>query len=171
MVDVNSQTSMMAFKDNKRLYLARPTPAPHSDAADWRPPTWETESETERPQDSTATARSTTQRLRFSTVSRRPARAASTSMPIHQFIARYCSAPRPAFNRIVVVRYRMHLEFKAGRQHNEPATCGSAQTGPRGRRCRVAESRPGSGNQSRERRKQLGQRSGNWFSIEQSSKY
>src|SRR2546423_15702033 len=29
---------------------------------------------------------------------------------IEQFIAWYCSEPRLAFNRIVVVRYRMHLE-------------------------------------------------------------
>jgi len=29
---------------------------------------------------------------------------------IDQFIAWYCSEPRLAFNRIVVVRYRMHLE-------------------------------------------------------------
>jgi hypothetical protein len=32
---------------------------------------------------------------------------------IDQFIARYCSEPRLAFNRIVVVRYRMHLESRA----------------------------------------------------------
>src|SRR6266496_5785076 len=31
---------------------------------------------------------------------------------IDQFIAWYCSEPRPAFNRIVVVRYRMHLESR-----------------------------------------------------------
>jgi hypothetical protein len=29
---------------------------------------------------------------------------------IDQFIAWYCSEPRLAFNRIAVVRYRMHLE-------------------------------------------------------------
>lgn len=32
---------------------------------------------------------------------------------IDQFIAWYCSEPRLAFNRIVVVRYRMHLESRA----------------------------------------------------------
>jgi hypothetical protein len=31
---------------------------------------------------------------------------------IDQFIAWYCSKPRLAFNRIVVVRYRMHLESR-----------------------------------------------------------
>ena len=31
---------------------------------------------------------------------------------IDQFIAWYCSEPRLAFNRIVVVRYRMHLETR-----------------------------------------------------------
>ena len=31
---------------------------------------------------------------------------------IDQFIAWYCSEPRLAFNRIVVVRYRMHLESR-----------------------------------------------------------
>ena len=32
--------------------------------------------------------------------------------PIDQFIAWYCSEPRLAFNRIVVVRYRMYLESR-----------------------------------------------------------
>jgi hypothetical protein len=32
---------------------------------------------------------------------------------IDQFIAWYCSEPRLAFNRIVVVRYRMHLESRS----------------------------------------------------------
>ena len=31
---------------------------------------------------------------------------------INQFIAWYCSEPRLALNRIVVVRYRMHLESR-----------------------------------------------------------
>jgi hypothetical protein len=34
---------------------------------------------------------------------------------IHQFIAGYCSEPRLAFNRIVVVRYRMYLESRVQR--------------------------------------------------------
>jgi hypothetical protein len=32
---------------------------------------------------------------------------------VEQFIAWYCSEPRLAFNRIVVVRYRMHLESRS----------------------------------------------------------
>src|SRR5437867_12996728 len=32
---------------------------------------------------------------------------------VEQFIAWYCSEPRLAFSRIVVVRYRMHLESRS----------------------------------------------------------
>ena len=32
---------------------------------------------------------------------------------IEQFVAWYCSEPRLAFNRIVVVRYRMYLESRS----------------------------------------------------------
>ena len=39
---------------------------------------------------------------------------------IDQFIAWYCSEPRLAFNRIVVVRYRMYLESQSGRGHRQP---------------------------------------------------
>src|SRR6476646_11428677 len=43
---------------------------------------------------------------------------------LNQFIAWYCSEPRLAFNRIVVTRYRMHLECPgAGSQYDQPATC------------------------------------------------
>jgi hypothetical protein len=38
---------------------------------------------------------------------------------IDQFIAWYCSEPRLAFNRIVVARYRMHLE-SLGAPRREP---------------------------------------------------
>src|SRR5258707_930415 len=41
---------------------------------------------------------------------------------IDQFIAWYCSEPRLAFNRIVVVRYRMHLESR-GLAANTSAFC------------------------------------------------
>ena len=56
---------------------------------------------------------------------------------IDHFIAWYCSEPRLAFNRIVVVRYRMYLESRrlAANTINQ----------------------------------QLGCRSGNWLSLEQSS--
>jgi hypothetical protein len=36
----------------------------------------------------------------------------SRASRIDQFIAWYCSEPRLAFNRIMVVRYRMHLESR-----------------------------------------------------------
>jgi hypothetical protein len=36
---------------------------------------------------------------------------------INQFIAWYCSEPRLALNRIVVVRYRMHLESRSRLAH------------------------------------------------------
>ena len=39
---------------------------------------------------------------------------------IDQFIAWYCSEPRLAFNRIVVVRYRMYLESQSGRGLRQP---------------------------------------------------
>src|SRR5205085_9376759 len=34
---------------------------------------------------------------------------------IDEFIAWYCSEPRLSFNRIVVLRYRMHLQSRTGR--------------------------------------------------------
>jgi hypothetical protein len=65
---------------------------------------------------------------------------------IDQFIAWYCSEPRLAFNRIVVVRYRMYLEIAAsGRQHRQPAACSRAAAGSRSRRLWLAESRVGRG--------------------------
>ena len=63
---------------------------------------------------------------------------------IDQFIAWYCSEPRLAFNRFVVVRYRMYLESRhLGRQHYQPATRGSSTSGSRSCRCGPAESRTG----------------------------
>ncbi|MGA7924791.1 MAG: hypothetical protein WCA20_02220 [Candidatus Sulfotelmatobacter sp.] len=50
---------------------------------------------------------------RYLTASARRPRAAFTSTPSTQFIAWYCSEPRLAFNRIVVVRYRMYLESRS----------------------------------------------------------
>ena len=42
---------------------------------------------------------------------------------IDQFIAWYCSEPRLAFNSIVVVRYRMHLESRgSGGKHDQSTT-------------------------------------------------
>src|SRR6516162_10342543 len=59
---------------------------------------------------------------------------------IDQFIAWYCSEPRLAFNRIVVVRYRMYLESRHfGRQHHQPTACSRASPSSRGRRCRITK--------------------------------
>jgi hypothetical protein len=63
---------------------------------------------------------------------------------IDQFIAWYCSEPRLAFNRIVVVRYRLYLESRhSGRQYDQPTACGRAASGSRSRRCWLAKSRIG----------------------------
>ena len=71
---------------------------------------------------------------------------------IDQFIAWYCSEPRLAFNRIVVVRYRMYLESRqSGRQHHQPATRSRAPPRSRSRRLGLAESRTGCGDQPSER--------------------
>src|ERR1700732_2061379 len=42
---------------------------------------------------------------------------------IDQFNAWYCSEPRLAFNRIVVVRYRMHLETRGWQQTSSTVRC------------------------------------------------
>lgn len=89
---------------------------------------------------------------------------------IDQFIAWYCSEPRLAFNRIVVVRYRMHLESRrlaantinqqlaaVRRLAHEAADAGLLSPDLAAGITRVKGA------------KQLGQRSGNWLSIEQSS--
>ena len=58
---------------------------------------------------------------------------------IDQFIAWYCSEPRLAFNRIVVVRYRMYLESRgSGREHHQPTApqpCAAWLTNPPTQAC------------------------------------
>jgi len=89
---------------------------------------------------------------------------------IDQFIAWYCSEPRLAFNRIVVVRYRMHLESRGlaaktinqqlaavRRLAHEAADAGLLSPELAAGISRVKEV------------KQLGFRAGNWPSTEQSS--
>jgi site-specific recombinase XerC len=89
---------------------------------------------------------------------------------INQFIAWYCSEPRLAFNRIVVVRYRMYLEGRrlaantinqqlaaVRRLAHEAADAGLLSPDLAAGISRVKGV------------KQLGCRSGNWLSIEQSS--
>src|SRR5262250_205094 len=89
---------------------------------------------------------------------------------IDQFIAWYCSEPRLAFNRIVVVRYRMHLESR----HLAANTINQQLAAVR----RLAHEAADAGLLSPELAagisrvkgvKQLGFRSGNWLSAEQSS--
>jgi site-specific recombinase XerD len=89
---------------------------------------------------------------------------------INQFITWYCSEPRLAFNRIVVVRYRMYLESRrlaantinqqlaaVRRLAHEAADAGLLSPDLAAGISRVRGV------------KQLGQRSGNWLSLEQSS--
>jgi site-specific recombinase XerD len=89
---------------------------------------------------------------------------------IHQFIAWYCSEPRLALNRIVVVRYRMHLESRGLAANTINQQLAAVR--------RLAHEAADSGLLSPELAagisrvkgvKQLGFRSGNWLSAEQSS--
>jgi site-specific recombinase XerD len=89
---------------------------------------------------------------------------------IDQFIGWYCSEPRLAFNRIVVVRYRMYLESR----HLAANTINQQLAAVR----RLAHEAADAGLLSPELAagisrvkgvKQLGFRSGNWLSTEQSS--
>src|SRR5262252_6933791 len=89
---------------------------------------------------------------------------------IDQFVTWYCSEPRLAFNRIVVVRYRLYLESR----HLAANTINQQLAAVR----RLAHEAADSGLLSPELAagisrvkgvKQLGFRSGNWLSVEQSS--
>ena len=88
---------------------------------------------------------------------------------IDQFIAWYCSEPRLAFNRIVVVRYRMYLESRRLAANTINQQLAAVR--------RLAHEAADSGLLSPELAagisrvkgvKQLGFRSGNWLSVEQS---
>jgi hypothetical protein len=89
---------------------------------------------------------------------------------IDQFVAWYCSEPRLAFNRIVVVRYRMYLESR----HLAANTINQQLAAVR----RLAHEAADAGLLSPELAagisrvkgvKQLGFGAGNWLSAEQSS--
>jgi site-specific recombinase XerD len=89
---------------------------------------------------------------------------------IDQFIAWYCSEPRLAFNRIVVVRYRMYLESRSLAANTINQQLAAVR--------RLAHEAADSGLLSPELAagisrvkgvKQLGFRSGNWLSAEQGS--
>jgi integrase len=89
---------------------------------------------------------------------------------IEQFIASYCSEPRLAFNRIVVVRYRMFLEGRRLAANTINQQLAAVR--------RLAYEAADAGLLSPELAagiarvkgvKQLGHRPGNWLSLEQSS--
>src|ERR1700722_153082 len=89
---------------------------------------------------------------------------------IDQFIAWYCSEPRLAFNRIVVARYRMHLESRGLAANTINQQLAAVR--------RLAHEAADAGLLSPELAagisrvkgvKQLGFRSGNWLNAEQSS--
>ena len=99
-----------------------------------------------------------------------PASRRTYAYAIEQFIAWYCSEPRLALNRIVVVRYRIHLEASGlaaatinqrlaavRRLAHEAADCG------------LLSADLAAGIQRVKGARQLGHRSGNWLSLEQSS--
>ena len=90
---------------------------------------------------------------------------------IDQFIAWYCSEPRLAFNRIVVVRYRMYLESRGLAANTINQQLAAVR--------RLAHEAADSGLLSPELAagitrvkgvKQLGFRSGNWLSADESSR-
>src|SRR5213082_3400640 len=90
---------------------------------------------------------------------------------IDQFIAWYCSEPRLAFNRIVVVRYRLYLESR----HLAANTINQQLAAVR----RLAQEAADAGLLSAELAagisrvkgvKQLGFRTGNWLSADESSR-
>ena len=89
---------------------------------------------------------------------------------INQFVAWYCSEPRLAFNRIVVVRYRIYLESRGLAANTINQQLAAVR--------RLAHEAADSGLLSPELAagisrvkgvKQLGFRSGNWLSVDQSS--
>jgi site-specific recombinase XerD len=89
---------------------------------------------------------------------------------IDQFIAWYCSEPRLAFNRVVVVRYRMYLESRRLAANTINQQLAAVR--------RLAHEAADAGLLSPDLAagigrvkgvKQLGHRSGNWLSLEQSA--
>src|SRR5437660_10306501 len=90
---------------------------------------------------------------------------------IDQFIAWYCSAPRLAFNRVVVVRYRMYLESRGLAANTINQQLAAVR--------RLAHEAADAGLLSPELAagisrvkgvKQLGFRAGNWLSADESSR-
>jgi hypothetical protein len=77
---------------------------------------------------------------------------------INEFVDWYCSEPRLTFNRIVVLRYRSHLESRQlapGTVNRVLAQCGASHTKPP----RSSECRSGSRHSESERRQKVGRTS------------
>jgi site-specific recombinase XerD len=89
---------------------------------------------------------------------------------IHQLIAWYCSEPRLAFNRIVVVRYRMYLESRslAANTINQQLAA-VRRLAHEAANSSLLSSELAAGISQVKGVKQLGFRSGNWLSAEESS--
>ena len=89
---------------------------------------------------------------------------------IEEFIAWYCSEPRLAFNRVVVTRYRMQLEARclAAATINQRLAA-VRRLAYEASDCGLLSADLAAGIQRVKGAKQLGHRSGNWLSLEQSS--
>jgi site-specific recombinase XerD len=89
---------------------------------------------------------------------------------IDQFITWYCSEPRLAFNRIVVVRYRMYLESRhlAAKTINQQLAA-VRRLGHEAADAGLLSPELAAGISRVKGVKQLGFRAGNWLSTEQSS--
>ena len=76
---------------------------------------------------------------------------------IDEFVDWYCSEPRLAFNRIVVLRYRSHLESRQTRpRHHQSASWRGAPARIRSSRLRSSQRRFGCGYSSSQRGEEAG---------------
>ncbi len=76
---------------------------------------------------------------------------------ISEFVDWHCSEPRPAFNRIVVLRYRSHLEISStGTGHSQSTPRCGAPTRVRSRGLRLAQRGLGRRYSPGQRRQQAG---------------
>ena len=89
---------------------------------------------------------------------------------IEEFISWYCSEPRLAFNRVVVTRYRVQLEARclAAATINQRLAA-VRRLAYEASDCGLLSADLAAGIQRVKGAKQLGHRSGNWLSLEQSS--
>ena len=88
---------------------------------------------------------------------------------IEEFIAWYCSEPRLAFNRIVVTRYRVQLEARGLAATINQRLAAVRRLACEASDCGLLSADLAAGIQRVKGAKQLGHRSGNWLSLEQSS--